>query len=264
MKKTRILAVLNALCFLVHLVPAQLSQLRLFHGKTIGEVSDTYPTLFTPAGITFAIWGLIYLALAVFCMYHLVQAFRAGADHPANADLGRMGYLFILNNLATGAWTIAWLYEWLLVSVALMLVQLVTLVLLHLRLGIYDPARSPASRWCTQFPLSIYFGWICIATIANISATLAGLGWDGLGLPAAGWTVLLLAGATFLTVFLVLRRRNPWVGLVSAWAFYGIVLKHQQLAAGSGILLMAWIGMATVLLAASFQAYRNNHATSGN
>jgi len=29
-----------------------------------GDLSDLYPNLFTPAGLTFSIWGLIYLALA--------------------------------------------------------------------------------------------------------------------------------------------------------------------------------------------------------
>src|SRR5687767_11191217 len=181
MKKTRILAVLNAIFFLVHLVPSQLTQLKLFNQQTIGEVSGKYPTLFTPAGITFAIWGVIYIALFAFCGYHLVKAFREDEDQEANRDLNRIGYLFILNNLATGAWTIAWVYEYLLLSVVLILVQLITLLAIQVRLGIYNPGRSVASRWFTQFPLSIYFGWIIIATVANISAELVGWEWNGWG-----------------------------------------------------------------------------------
>lgn len=176
MNKIKALAILNAVFFLVHLVPSQLTQLKLLSGQTIGEVSDKYPTLFAPAGITFSIWGLIYLALIVFCMYHLIKAFNADARHEANLEVQRLGYLFILNNLATGAWTIAWVHELLGLSVVLMLVQLLTLLAMQLRLGIFDPARSVASRWFTQVPLSLYFGWICIATIANVSAMLVGIG----------------------------------------------------------------------------------------
>lgn len=252
MKNIKTLAILNAVFFLVHLVPSQLSQFKLLNNQTIGDVSAQYPTLFTPAGITFSIWGIIYLALTAFCIYHLVKAFKADAAHEANQDLQRIGYLFILNNLATGAWTIAWVYEWLIVSVALMLVQLVTLLAINLRLGIYDATRSAASKWFTQFPLSIYFGWICIATIANISAGLTGVGWDGWGLSDAFWAMVMILVATLLTLFVVLTRRNPFVGLVTLWALYGIILKHRQLqlASSSEIIFAAWLSMSFVALAA--------------
>lgn len=259
MKKIKTLAILNTLFFLVHLVPSQLTQLELLNDQTIGDVSNKYPTLFTPAGITFAIWGVIYLALILFCIYHLVKAFKADADHEANKDLTQIGYLFILNNLATGAWTIAWVYEWLVVSVILMLFQLITLVAIQFRLHIYDPSRSLASRWLTQFPLSIYFGWICIATIANISAALVGLGWNGFGLAPEFWAIFVIAFAALLTIFVVLARCNPFVGLVTLWAFYGIVLKHRQLevASSPGIIILAWISMVLVAVAVVFQFYRN-------
>jgi hypothetical protein len=261
MKKVRVLAVLNALFFLVHLVPSQLTQLKVFNSQTIGDVSAKYPTLFTPAGFTFAIWGVIYLALSAFCVYHLVKAFRADATHEANADLLQISYLFILNNLATGAWTIAWVYEWLVLSVFLMLVQLLTLLAIHLRLEIYDPARSLASRWFTQFPLSIYFGWICIATVANISAALVGLQWSGFGLHPAIWAIFMIAVATLLTVLVVLSQRNPFVGLVTVWAFYGIIQKHQQLdhVTSSEIITTSWVGLALVVLVVLYRFYRNPH-----
>ncbi|MBC5772733.1 hypothetical protein H8S95_01545 [Pontibacter sp. KCTC 32443] len=259
MKSIKVLAVLNALSFLVHLILSQLTQFKLLNAQTIGEVSAKYPALFTPVGLTFSIWGVIYLALICFCIYHLVKAFKADAEHEANMDLQSIGYLFILNNLATGAWTVAWVYEWLVLSVVLILIQLITLLLINLRLGIYNAERSAAARWLTQFPLSIYFWWICIATIANISATLVGLGWDGFGLAAEFWTIGMIAAATILTVFVVLNRRNPFVGLVTIWAFYGIVLKNQQLneVSGSEIISSAWIGLTMVALAVGFILYQN-------
>lgn len=39
------------------------------NGKFTGELSDAYPNLFVPAGITFAIWGVIYLLIAAFAVY---------------------------------------------------------------------------------------------------------------------------------------------------------------------------------------------------
>ncbi|WP_276496688.1 hypothetical protein [Pontibacter litorisediminis] len=250
MKNVKTLAVLNALFFLVHLVPSQLTQLKLFNNQTIGDVSDKYPTLFTPAGITFSIWGLIYLALSAFCIYHLIKAYKEPAGHEANEDLQRVGYLFVLNNLATGAWTLAWVNEWLVLSVVLILIQLATLLAMHLRLGIFDAGRSAASRWFTQVPLSLYFGWIIIATVANSSATLVGVGWGGFGLSEGLWAMIMVAGATLLIMFVVIARSNPVVGLVGVWALYGIILKHRDLHAEASpqIIVAAWVGLALVAL----------------
>ena len=38
-------------------------------GVTPGEASDAYANLFTPAGITFSIWGLIYLLLGAYVIF---------------------------------------------------------------------------------------------------------------------------------------------------------------------------------------------------
>ncbi|QMU28077.1 hypothetical protein [Adhaeribacter radiodurans] len=264
MKNIKTLAILNFIFFLVHLLPTQLTQFKLLNNQTIGDVSNKYPALFTPAGITFSIWGLIYLALTAFCIYHIVKAFKADATHEANQDVSRLGYWFILNNLATGAWTFAWVYEQLTLSVVLIFIQLITLIAMHIRLQIYNPARSTASRWFTQFPLSIYFGWICIATVANASSVLAASGWNGFGLAAGFWTIFMLGVATVLTLFLVLKRRNPFVGLVSIWAFYGINLKHQELklAVSPEIILASWLGLGLITLAVLYQIYRNSQIRS--
>jgi hypothetical protein len=38
---------------------------------TTGQLSDKYPNLFVPAGITFSIWGIIYLLLPLFVFFSL-------------------------------------------------------------------------------------------------------------------------------------------------------------------------------------------------
>ncbi|MBB6612649.1 hypothetical protein H7F15_16525 [Pontibacter sp. Tf4] len=259
MKNIKTLATLNAVFFLLHLLPSQLTQLKLFNDQTIGDVSAKYPALFTPAGITFSIWGVIYLALSAFCIYHLLKAFKEPAGHEANTDLQQLGYLFMVNNLATGLWTIAWVNEWLALSVGLILVQLITLLAMHLRLGIFDSNRSAASKWFTQVPLSLYFGWIIIATVANISAALVGWGWNGFGLADSTWTIVMITAATLIVLFVVYTRSNSFVGLVGVWALYGIILKHRSmnLAESPQIITIAWIGLAVLALVVALIFYRN-------
>mgnify|MGYP003576255910 CR=1 FL=1 len=262
MKNIKTLAILNAAFFLLHLVPSQLTQLEVFNSQTIGEVSAKYPALFTPAGITFSIWGIIYLALTAFCIHHIVKAYKEPALHEANADLKRLGFLFMLNNLATGAWTIAWVNEQLALSVVLILIQLITLLLIHLRLNIFDFSRSAASRWFTQVPLSLYFGWIIIATVANISSALVGLGWDGFGLSEGLWTTIMIVAATLIVVFVVVSRTNPVVGLVGIWSLYGIVLKHRELSVADSpqIITTAWVCLAVIGLVVLLVFFRYGKA----
>ena len=49
------------------------------NGHTVGELSDKYANLFTPAGYAFAIWGLIFLGLLVLVWSQLRLAFGDGA-----------------------------------------------------------------------------------------------------------------------------------------------------------------------------------------
>jgi hypothetical protein len=52
--------------------------LKFYIGVIIGDVSDKYPTLLTPAGFTFTIWGIIYTLLALF----VHQALPRNRDNP--------------------------------------------------------------------------------------------------------------------------------------------------------------------------------------
>lgn len=259
MKRIRTLAILNAVFYLIAFATSNLSQVNAINNKDIGDVSDKYDTLFTPAGMTFSIWGLIYVALFGFSIYHIYKAFREDALSEANKDTSRMGILFIVNNVATAAWVFAWVNEQFIPSVVLMLVQLLTLISINVKLKIFNPHRSVYSKIFTHFPLGIYFAWICIATIANISSALVGLQWDGGGISAKYWTIILIAAATLISSAIIILKKNVFFGLVIIWAFYGIIVKHNE---GDPLLYKeiisaAWGGIAWVGLAECIQLYIN-------
>jgi benzodiazapine receptor len=48
----------------------------LLGGVTSADVSNMHPTLITPAGFTFAIWGIIYTLLLLFTVYQLLPKNR--------------------------------------------------------------------------------------------------------------------------------------------------------------------------------------------
>src|SRR5687768_1800778 len=172
------LAIFNTIALLLHIATSVAVQSKWVNEFTVGEISDRNPSLFTPAGFTFSIWGLIYIALVVFCAFHLFAAFRQTESASPNKKLRNTYPWFILNNLATVAWLIAWTNESILLSVVLIIVQLVTLIVLHNRLCIHDATTPMRIKLCTQFPISIYFGWITVATVANIASWLTASDWD--------------------------------------------------------------------------------------
>ncbi len=259
MKKIKTLAFFNLLTLIFHISFSYLTQFKLNNNPDIGQVSDKYDSIFTPAGITFAIWGVIYISLLAFCIYHLVMAFRHNINHPANTGITRMGVWFILNNLGTAAWIYVWTNEMITASLVLIFFQLLTLIIINLRLGIHDPHQDLAAKIFTHFPLSIYFGWLTIATIANASIYLLDSGWDGFGYNPVYWTRIMIGVAVFLAATVVFTRHNVFFGLVIIWALYGIILKRQFENAHlySVVIKTAWTGAGIVGMVCLIQFIQN-------
>jgi len=259
--KIRSLSILNLVVLAIHISISYATQLKLVNTKDAGEVSNQYTSLFTPAAITFAIWGVIYIALTAFCIYHIIMAFTYLPYHSANQDIHRIGAFFIFNNLAAAAWLLAWTHQHILYALVIIFFQLFTLIIIHLQTGIHNPSQPPGSKIFTQFPLSIYLGWISIAAIANTAVYLTMIKWDGFGsgYSAITWTRIMIAFAVFITLTVVLFRRNVFFGLVVLWALYGIIskLKNTNASAYTEIIQTAWIGMVIVGLVCIIQFVKN-------
>ena len=93
---------------------------------TTGALSDLYPSLFTPAGFTFSIRGLIYLSLLGFVVRQLIDLFK-------KKSLGitkKVGIRFLLSCAANIGWIFARHYQQVLLSVIIMLVFLVILMVI--------------------------------------------------------------------------------------------------------------------------------------
>jgi hypothetical protein len=193
------------------------------NNKTTGELSDAYPNLFVPAGITFSIWGLIYLLLGVFVVYQLFCAFR---DKPNSSFIGKIGPWFILSSLANIAWIFVWHYEMIVPSFFVMLFLLGSLIALYTRLEIGISVKGKTERYLVHLAFSVYLGWITIATIANTTILLLYLNWNTFGLGDVFWTVAVLAVGVVITVAMLFRRRDVFYGVVVVWALLGILLKR--------------------------------------
>jgi tryptophan-rich sensory protein len=219
----RLLSVLNLLGFLGTVVVNGLANALPIGGKNTGELSDLYPNLFVPAGLTFSIWGIIYVLLAIFVVYGLVTAFRKDAETAFN---GKAGIYFFLSCLANIGWIFALHYQILPLSLALMLVLLGSLLAIYLRLNIGKSEAPRAERYFAHPPFSVYLGWITIATIANVTALLVDINWNTLGLGEQFWAVAVIIVGIAIALSVLFTRKDIFYCLVVDWALIGILLKR--------------------------------------
>lgn len=232
-------AVLNAAGLLLALVANGLAAGLPLNGMDTGALSDLYPNLFVPAGITFSIWGVIYLWLIAFVVFGLSRV----RSPQGQGHLEAIGPWFLINCLANTAWIFAWHWTLVGLSVGLMLLILASLIVMYLRLGTGRQPTSTAEQWLVRAPISIYLGWITVATIANITALAVDLGAPAFGQTPAALTVAVLAVAVLLTTAMLWTRRDVAYSLVVIWAFFGIYMKRSD-ATEEGSALVATAALA--------------------
>ena len=162
-------------------------------GVTTGEASAAYPNLFTPAGITFSIWGIIYVLLLGHILYQF-GLFRKSIQPGRERTLTVVGRYFIATSISNIAWIFAWHFGIIWLSVLIMLSLLFFLIKIadEINRGHYNLYETVFIR----LPFSVYFGWITVALIANLTVFLVSLKWNGFGIAESIWAVIiLLAGA---------------------------------------------------------------------
>ena len=204
---------INLILFASVLVVNYLANALPLNHKTTGELSDNYPNLFVPAGLTFAIWGVIYLLLLGYCIVQF------GGSRQLIVE--QTGVFFAITCLLNIAWIFAWHYQKLPLSVIIILAFLVTLILVNINI-------RESSDLLVKAVFGIYLGWLCIATIANITALLVNYHWDGFGISEEAWTIIMIAAGTLIVCLSILDFKNPFIGLSVIWAFAGIIIKRSH------------------------------------
>jgi hypothetical protein len=226
---------LNIILFAAMVTVNYLANALPINNRTTGELSDMYPNLFVPAGLTFSIWGAIYLLLLGYCIIQFRQA-----DQIAITGIGG---LFALTCILNAGWIFAWHYTKVPLSVIIMAGLLVSLILININISNLNLGFIKAA-------FGIYLGWICIATIANITAMLVDTGWNGFGISDEIWTIIMIAAGTIIVSLSITSMKNPFIGLSVVWAFAGIIIKRQDdyrsivVAALAGIVI---VGIITAL-----------------
>jgi len=220
----------------------------LIGGVNTAQISDSNPTLITPAGYVFSIWGIIYVLLGVFVI------FQALPSQKEKEYTKKIGWLFVLSSIINIAWLFLWQYKFLSLSVILMFLLLATLILIYLRLGIGKSKVTLREKLAIHVPFSVYLGWITIASIANVATTLVSLNWDGFGINPETWATLITIVALLITILVTVTRKDVTYGLVVIWALLGIAVKQTGnqnivMITETSAIIVAITLAATILLA---------------
>jgi len=258
---TRTLILANSIAFTAVLVVNYLANALPLNGKNTGELSNQYPNLFTPAGLTFSIWGIIYLWLAIGVGFQIAALFRPALAARVEPIVEKLGWLFVATCIFNVSWIFAWHWEQLVLSVVIMLGFLITLLRLNETIGVGHSKANNLEKWIAHWPLGIYQGWITVATIANVTALLVGNNWRGGGLGETFWAVLMIVVGAAAAIFILFRQNNLGHGLAVVWALLGIYLKRNGAPeTGSEVVSVAALAaMGLVLLVTGLRWRRWNN-----
>ena len=251
-KKYSGLVILNTITFLIVLVVNYTASTHLLADVSVGDISHKYNTLFAPADYAFIIWSVIYLLLISFVIYQWILL----KDDPKHY-INRTGIWFAVSNIANALWCYCWVHEWLGWSVLIILIQLFSLLILvvHLRLELDDePVRTIFFVW---WPICFYVGWMITATVACIASWLVYINWNGFGISADVWTVIMIIVACLIYIWLTQKRNMREAASVGIWAFIAIAIRqwgvHKEIA------LTAIITSAVLLILISIHVYKGRN-----
>jgi len=223
-EKKQILQIGNIVSYIGMLVVNLLANALPLNGKTTGEISDSYPNLFVPDGYVFSIWFVIYVLLAIFSVYQAKDLLKSEKeDLPFIDDIG---IFFIIANIGNILWIFFWHYELFLLPLIAILILFLALLVIYLKLeiGVAEVPRN--EKLFVHIPFSVYFGWLTVATVAQVTALLVELGAPSFGLIAELLTIIVIIVVIVIGLLTILTRNDIAYGLVLVWASIGIFTKQ--------------------------------------
>lgn len=220
MNKT--LKIFNTIAFIAMITVNILANALPLFGNATGAVSLKYENLFTPAGFTFIIWGVIYFFMTLFVLYQWGFLDTGKLSSRVTKDIGPW---FIISCAFNILWIFAWHSERIGLSVISIVFLLFSLLVIESQLEL-TKRHGITPRTTIGVGFDIYFGWIIAATIANITVWLTAIDWNRFGLSENFWLIfVILAGAAISSLTAVKMKRWVPAGAVM-WAYIGILARH--------------------------------------
>ncbi len=97
-----------------------------------------------------------------------------------------------------------------------------------MRLNIGRSKVKTSERLAVHLPFSVYLGWITIASIADVAISLTAYNWNGFGISAETWAIVVVAVTLVITMLMLSIRKDVAYALVVIWALVGIGVNHSN------------------------------------
>lgn len=220
MKKS--IPIITLITYLIMITLNALANILPINGRNTGEISDFYENLFAPAGITFSIWGLIYILLLGYSIYQL--SYYTSKNEDNKKLILFISWIFSISSIANSFWILAWHFDLIFISLVLMIIILVSLILINLKLR--KKQLTLMQQLLIRLPFNVYLGWITVAAVANVTTFLVSIEWNQFGIAEYIWTDVIILIAAIIGFIAALFYRSMAYGLVIIWAYVGIAIKH--------------------------------------
>jgi len=263
---TLFLQVANVIAYLFMIIMNIIANTYKFNGLTSGDVSDKYPTRFTPAGYTFSIWGVIYTWLGLFAIFQALPM-----NHDGNGFVRNINIFFIVNAIANGWWSYAFAYEVFWLSIILILTLLFTLIAIYVLIPIQPrmtakQRKQPDLGLNTKYflelllvhvPFSLYAGWALVATVANFFVLIAAspfnyTTWN------EGYAIIMSSVIAVIAFFMLFFYLDVVFGVVITWALIGVAVAQSdyEYICFTSAFLAGFIGISSIITEL-YRAYVN-------
>ncbi|XP_003726028.1 uncharacterized protein LOC100889675 [Strongylocentrotus purpuratus] len=155
--------------------------------NSLTNMSDNYPTPITPAGYTFAIWGLIYSWFASWLVYVITTLFRTNDKGPVYLNPPTTSPAFLIAVFLNLTLSVLWLFAndrttfilslaalagmttTLYIAISIATSRMYEYLFVFKEYGVFD---LWANRVLVHNGLALYATWTTISTKVNLSTTL--------------------------------------------------------------------------------------------
>lgn len=209
--------IIAVLLFVFMIVMNVLANTLPINGQNTGDISDQYPNLFQPSGFTFSIWGIIYLLLGAYSIFQLTRIGQVETE-TIQKTFFTVNILFSISSLANISWLLFWHHNKIGLSMIAMIILLVSLILISNQIG--------SLNTLTKIAFGVYFGWIVVASIANMTIWLVDLGVPSFNQSSVIITAVILIIGVAIGSIVIYMKLDIAFGLVLVWAYIGILIRH--------------------------------------
>ncbi|BDZ55284.1 hypothetical protein GCM10025870_23570 [Agromyces marinus] len=227
--------------------------------EAAGGWLDADSTLIAPARPAFGIWSVIYTGMLAYAIFQALPAQRASARHR------RIGYPVAASLVLNAAWIGVVQLDLLWASLPVIVALVAVLAWLFVQLRRLPP-RGIVDAIVTDGSIGLYLGWVVVATAANATAVLQAAGFDGWGLPAEAWAILVIGAAAAVGIGLAWWGRGRIAPALSlAWGLSWVAvgrLTDEPDSTSTGIAAaVAAVLVLVVTLVARVWAMRSTRGT---